>query len=266
MEDKYFSVQIVRVKDDDGERMEDWVAREEPITIFLNSDELVTLMCTPEKLDYMALGFLRSEGFVENKSEVKSLQVDAEKGLVYVETYGDTSPLAEKLYGSRTITTGCGKGTTFFNAWDSLRSKPLDVGDFQVRVSYLLQMINSLQKQAVIFKETGGVHSAALCDTEGIAYFAEDVGRHNALDKIVGQCLWEEMEINDKILVSSGRISSEIMLKAAKLQVPVVVSRAAPTSKGVALAEEMSITMVGFARGRRLNIYTCPERIIIDNA
>lgn len=264
MDNRYVIREIMRIKTGEKQNMEDKIAREEPVTIYLNDTELVTLMCTPEKIDYMAVGFLCSEGFLERKADIKDIRVDEEKGLVFVETYNDTSPLVEKLYGSRTITTGCGKGTTFFTAWDALRSKPVEKKGFKVKVSYLLYLMKSLQENAEIFQETGGVHSAALFDLQESMYFAEDVGRHNALDKIVGMCIWQELDIKDKILVSSGRISSEIMLKAAKLQVPVVVSRAAPTAMGLDIASEMSITMVGFARGKRLNIYTCPERIIND--
>ncbi len=255
-------VEVVMVRGGDGDSVMDKVVREVPVTVYYNGSELVTLLCTPDKLDFLVLGFLRSEGFLEGKGDVKDLRVDDEKGLVYVETHGKKD-LAEKLYGRRTVTTGCGKGTTFFSAWDSLRSKPV-TGDFQISSSQISSLMQQMQDKAAVFKETGGVHSAALCNREKVLYFAEDVGRHNALDKIVGECMWSEVGLKDKVFVSSGRLSSEMMLKAAKLEVPVVVSRSAPTTLGMEIAQKMSITMVGFARGRRLNIYTNPERIMID--
>ncbi len=263
--DNYTVREVVRVKEGVARKVNDKIVREEPVTIFLNDEELVTLMCTPEELKYLALGFLCSEGFLEEKADLEDLRVDGEKGLIHVETRNKTPDLAKDLYGRRTITTGCGKGTTFFTAWDSLRSKPVPDDGFRVEAAYLLTLIKSLQERAELFQETGGVHSTALCSLEGIIYFSEDVGRHNALDKIAGRCFWDERSLKDKILVSSGRISSEIMLKTAKLQVPVLVSRSAPTVLALELAAEMSVTLVGFARGRRMNIYTCPQRIVLDH-
>lgn len=258
----YLKKKVFVVRDNKVQNVSDKVVLESPVTVYYNGGELVTLLCTPHKLDFLALGFLRSEGFVESKGDVKDLSVDDEKGLVFVETH-EKKDLAEKLYGRRTVTTGCGKGTTFFSAWDSLRSRPV-TGHFSVTSSQVLSLMRQLQEKALIFKETGGVHSAALCDREEVLFFSEDVGRHNALDKIVGESIWNEADLKDKILVSSGRLSSEMMLKAAKLEVPVVVSRSAPTALGVEIAEKMSITVIGFARGRRLNIYTVPERVSVE--
>ena len=251
--------EVVFYRDGDFKGGDDKVVFESPVTIYFNGTELVTLLCTPLKLDYLVLGFLRSEGFIESKSDVTDIQVDPKKGAVAVESR-EKKELAEKLYGRRTVTTGCGKGTTFFTAWDSLRSRPVK-SDFEVGALRILSLMGQMQKKAEIFKETGGLHSAALCSSEELLFFSEDVGRHNALDKIVGETLWHELELKDKILISSGRISSEMMLKAAKLEVPIVVSRSAPTELGINIAQKMEITLVGFARGRRLNIYNRPDRV-----
>lgn len=253
--------EVVMVRGDDADTVSDKVVREYPVTIYLNGGELVTLLCTPEKLDYLALGFMRSEGFIEGKADVKDIRADYEKGLVYMETR-EKKELAGKLYGRRTVTSGCGKGTTFFSAWDSLRSKPV-TGDFKITCTQVLDLMRQMQERARVFRETGGVHSAALCDREKVLFFCEDIGRHNAIDKIVGESIWNESDLKDRILVSSGRLSSEMMLKAAKLEVPIVVSRSAPTTLGLEIAEKMSITVIGFVRGQRLNIYTSPERIIL---
>jgi len=122
--------------------------------------------------------------------------------------------------------------------------------------------MESLQQQAVLFKATGGVHSAALADTEKILFFCEDIGRHNAIDKIIGEAIKAGTATDDKIIVSSGRLSSEILLKAAKLQIQMLVSRAAPTSLSIELAESLNITLVGFVRGKRINIYSHGWRIV----
>lgn len=252
---------IVRVEKDRAWETEDPVVREAPLTIYLNGREFVTLLCTPELMDMLAIGFLRSEGLIRDFSDVTSLRVDGEQGFVFVET--QSGGLAEELYGKRTITTGCGKGTVFFSVLDALKSEPVSA-DLTVTVAQIHRLMRALQEQAVLFQLTGGIHSAALCSAEGISYFCEDIGRHNAVDKILGLCLRDGATINEKILVTSGRISSEILVKAAKLGLPVLVSRAAPTTLSVDLAERLGITLVGFVRGQRLNIYSHAERVILD--
>jgi FdhD protein len=251
---------ITRVDSARREVVGDQVVIEAPLTIFLNGSELVTLLCTPEKIDCLALGFLRSEGFVTALDDLQALRARPEEGLVEVELK-DQKGLEEKLFGKRTITSGCGKGTIFYNVLDSLRSAPL-TGTLKIKAARIWEMNNELQQKALLFKATGGVHSAALADNEKLLYFYEDIGRHNAVDKIIGECLLNGTATDDKALFTSGRISSEIMLKAAKLKIQLIVSRAAPTSLSVELAEALNITLVGFVRGRRMNIYSHPWRVV----
>jgi FdhD protein len=236
----------------------DTVVREAPLTIYLNGQEFVTLLCTPELLDMLAVGFLRSEGLVGSYGDIVSLRVDGEQGFVFVETEG--GKLAEKLYGKRTITSGCGKGTVFFSVLDSLQSKPVESA-LTISAAEILSLMRELQERAHLFRLTGGLHSAALCSRKEVVYFCEDIGRHNAVDKIAGLCLRDGVELHDKILVTSGRISSEILVKSAKLGIPVLVSRSAPTSLSIELGEKLGLTLVGFARGRRFNIYSRRDRI-----
>ncbi len=250
---------ITRIRQGEPEELKDLLTVEAPVTIYLNGSELVTLLCTPEKLDLLALGFLRSEGLIAGIDDVKSIRVREEEGLVEVDLYKEGN-LAEKLYGKRTLTSGCGKGTVFYSALDSLRSRPLE-GELIISPEKVSFLIDSLQEKAKVFKVTGGVHSAGLADKDEILIFCEDIGRHNAIDKIVGECLQTGTSTEDKIIVSSGRLSSEILLKAAKLKIQLLISRAAPTSLCVELAESLNITLAGFVRGKRMNIYTHRWRI-----
>lgn len=250
---------ILRVERNRAWETADPVIREVPLTVYLNGQEFVTLLCTPEQMDMLAVGFLRSEGFIRDFSEVTSLRLDEEQGFVYVETQGGR--LAEKLYGKRTITSGCGKGTVFFSVLDALTSEPV-TSDVTVAVAQIHRLMRALQERALLFQLTGGIHSAALCTPETVLFFCEDIGRHNAVDKILGLCLRDGVTITDKILVTSGRISSEILVKAAKLGLPLLVSRAAPTTLSVDLAEKIGITLVGFARGQRLNVYSHARRVV----
>ncbi|RQD74048.1 MAG: formate dehydrogenase accessory sulfurtransferase FdhD, partial [Candidatus Syntrophonatronum acetioxidans] len=152
------------------------------------------------------------------------------------------------------------KGTIFFSVLDSLTSKPIET-EIYFSPAQISTLMKDLQKRADLFRQTGGVHSSALGTAEGIISFCEDIGRHNAVDKLLGECIDKEISLEDKMLITSGRLSSEILLKAAKIGIPVLLSRAAPSSLSVELARKLGITMVGFIRGKRMNIYAGEWRI-----
>ncbi len=250
---------IRTLRDNKWADKEDPVVVETPVTLFLNGKELVTLLCTPEKIDRLALGFLRSEGFIDTVDDLSSIRVN-EGRLVEIELNKDTGAI-EKLYGKRTITSGCGKGTIFFNVLDSMQSKPLD-GKLQVEADTIISLSKKVQHISDLFKITGGVHSAALADKNEILFFFEDIGRHNAVDKLVGECLLGRIPMEGKFFILSGRITSEILLKAARLKTELIVSRAAPTTLSIELADKLNITLIGFARGQRMNIYTNEWRVL----
>lgn len=252
---------INRVENNKSEYLEDNIIVEYPLTIFLNNNELVTLLCSPNGLKYLIIGFLISEGIIKNKDEIENITIDEEKGHAYIDI-GDKSLFAEKLFGKRTITTGCGKGTVFYNVLDSLGTKVIK-DDIKIDEKVILDFSRKLNQDSILFLETGGVHSCALCDNNEILLFHEDVGRHNALDKIIGEALLKDINLKDKILITSGRISSEMIIKATKNGIPIVVSRSAPTDLAVKIAKQFNITLIGFARGNRMNIYNGMDRIII---
>ncbi len=256
-------VDIIRVKSGYPAEEKDQVVVEMPLTIFLNGREFVTLLCSPFSLDCLAVGFLRSEGLLFDSGDLEEISLDREKGFVYVRTAGSVD-LEEKLYGKRTVTSGCGKGTVFFNVLDSLQSKPV-VSSLRLSGEVLLKLLKEMQNNSALFKATGGVHSAALADREQLLFCSEDIGRHNAVDKIVGRCILDNISMDDKILLTSGRLSSEIVIKGAKMGFPIIVSRSAPTTLSVEIAAKLGITLVGFARGKRLNIYANPNRINSDS-
>ena len=251
---------IIRLDKDGREEVNDILVEEAPLTIYFNDEELVTLLGTPEFHKELAVGFLAAEGLIRTKEDILSIQVDEAKGVVRVKAKAPDI-IAEKLFLKRYITTGCGKGTTFYNVVDSTLVKKMDT-DVKLEFQTIFRLMTEMQTRSELYKDTGGVHSAALCDRERILAFREDVGRHNAADKIMGWSFLEEVELKDKFLLTSGRISSEILLKVAKMGIPILVSRSAPTQLAVKLANELGVTVVGFVRGRRMNIYTHPERII----
>jgi len=259
MDNETEKVSIVKFTETGSSSIEDMVAKESPLTIILNNRELVTLLCSPENLRYLAVGFLFSEGLLKSKDEIKKIMVDDRRGVVRVETEGDEEPASDALF-KRFITSGCGRGASFYSAVDAQDQVKVES---QVKISTLevLALVHEFQHRSQIYRSTGGVHSAALCDIRDVLVFGEDIGRHNAVDKIFGSCILNDIATDDHIIITSGRISSEILLKIARRNVPIIVSKSAPTNLGVRLANDLGVTLVGFVRGKRMNVYTHAERI-----
>lgn len=245
---------INKIKKEEISTLEDIVVIEYPFTIFINDEELITLLCSPKSLKYLAVGFLYSEGFINSFSDIKNMIIDEEKGIadIFVK---EENKLAEKLYGKRTITSGCGKGTIFYSVIDSFKSKAINK-DFSIEPKNIVRLMRQFNKKSELFLNTGGVHSCAIANFDDIIVFEEDIGRHNALDKVIGKALVENIDLTDKIVLTSGRISSEILIKAAKNQIPIIASRSAPTSLAVEMARELNILLIGFVRGEKMNIYS----------
>ena len=252
-------VPVLRLTESGKSTADDVVVREFPLTIVLNNQELVTLLCSPKNLDYLAVGFLSSEGLLKSKEDIKKIAVDDRRGVVRVETEVENKQAGEVLF-KRLITSGCGRGASFYSA--------ADVGgqvkvESQTRISAreVFELVKEFQHRSQVFRMTGGVHSAALCDTKSILVFSEDIGRHNAIDKIFGECILKDIPTDDRIIATSGRVSSEILLKAAKRNIPLLISKSAPTDLGVRLANDLGVTLIGFVRGKRMNVYANDWRL-----
>jgi FdhD protein len=227
------------------------VPSEMALAVYVNRQELVTILCTPTKLNCLVLGFLYAEGIISGIGDVASMRVCEEESLADVML---NNPEYE-LPTQRTLTSGCGGGATF-----KTRGQRVD-SDLVATPKEVLALMKQLQEQMVLYRLSGGVHASALSDTENLLVVAEDIGRHNSLDKIQGECLLSRLSTRDRLLLSTGRLSSEMLLKAARMQVPVVVSRHSPTGSAVSLARDLGITLVGHARGSRLSVYSHPERL-----
>ena len=253
---------ILRVTEQGRSEEEDIITVEFALTIILNNQELVTLLCSPTDLNYLAIGFLYSEGLLKSKDEIKKIVVDDQRGVVRVETEEDKG-LASQLLFKRLITSGCGKGASFYSDADVKNQAKVES---QIRISapQVFALVKEFQHRSQVYKTTGGVHSAALCDTKSILVFSEDIGRHNAIDKIFGECILTDLPTEDGIIITSGRISSEILLKVARRNIPILISKSAPTSLGVRLATDLGVTLIGFARGKRMNVYTDSWRVVAE--
>jgi len=237
------------------------VAEEAAFTIFLNGDELVTLMATPDHLDELAVGFLRTEGFIGCREDMRSLEVDGQVGIVRVVT-AEPSDFARRFFGRRVLSPGCGGALSLP---DRVRLLPLGESSRRLRVSCerLLELVDLL-RAAPLHRATGATHSAVLPPIAGEEppVLREDIGRHNAVDKAIGRLTLDGLSAEERVLVTSGRISSDVVRKAAGVGIPVILSRSAPTGLAVELAERLGMTVVGFARGGRLNVYSGEERLI----
>lgn len=241
----------------------DWLAEELPLTLFVNGQEMLTTLCSPSLLEELVLGLLFDEGLISSLAEVHSLRVDRRKGAAYAQIAEPAAQLATRLAGRRLLTSGCGQRSPFYAVGDA--SLPVLQWQGTVLAEPLLAVLRSWQTGQSLWHLTGGVHGAALATPAGrILVQAEDIGRHNAVDKISGLCLrrgWEPPGQAGPVLLVTGRISSEMVRKVAHARIPVVVSRSAATSLAVDLAEALGVTLAGFARGGRMNIYSHPERM-----
>jgi FdhD protein len=256
----YKDTDIVRYSDKGAEHISDIVVEEYPLTLFLEGREFVTLLCSPEDFGYLVTGFLLSEGFIKTNEDIDSMRIDKDKGIAEIELKGG-SILAEKLYGTRTITSGCGRGPVFYNVKDSIDTQGLDKDGLKIGYQTIAKLMKEFDGRAIVFKKTGGVHSCALGTGEGIEIYHEDIGRHNAMDKVLGHAVQKNLNFGECIALTSGRISSEMLIKAAKRGIPVIASRSAPTVLAVELANRLNITLAGFVRGRRFNVYSGFNRI-----
>jgi FdhD protein len=260
-DEKAVTREVVSIQSNTSETAERSVVREVPLTVFLNGKELLTLLTTGDANRELAVGFLLSEGFFQSREDLKSIRVDDEAGVVEVELAGDLD-LTEKLWGKRAVTSGCGKGATFYHVLDSLQSGKISSA-LTVSPARVYELMKELNRLSDLYRETRGVHNSALSDGEKLLVFRDDIGRHNAVDKIRGACFLEDISLGDKLLVTTGRMSSEIVVKVAKMGVPILISRSAPTSLALDLAERIGLTLIGYVRGDKMTVYTGGQRVLI---
>lgn len=260
-DDKTGKLTVVEVRQRKRKVKVDVVVEELPFTIFLNGQELATLLSSPGDSDYLAVGFLYSERLVENKDEIKSLVFNKDRSIIKVETKNQERPDSTKKVKKR-ISSGCGTLANISGNLFDIRQYSKVGSRLAISPDEITELMRKLQHRSRLYRSTGGVHSAALSSGNDILIFAEDIGRHNAVDKVLGHAILDSIPLEDRIILTSGRVSSEIALKAVRANIPIVISRSAPTMLGAKLASHLGVTLIGFARGRRMNIYTHEERVI----
>ena len=253
---------ILKISGSRVEGVVDEVASELPVRLILNNQQLVTLLCTPSELEELAVGFLLSEGLLRERSAIRKLEFIESDAAIRIEL-SDLPADWEKMFEKRTISSGCGKGITFTSPRMETDSR-INVTGPILSLKALKDLLNEFRSISKLYIATGGVHSAALSDGKDLLFFSEDIGRHNAVDKLIGKAFLRSVPVENKVLLTSGRVTSEIVTKAGRNRFPVLISRAAPSCMAISYAEDMGITLVGFARGDRMNIYTWPNRIRME--
>ncbi|HEY6895953.1 MAG TPA: formate dehydrogenase accessory sulfurtransferase FdhD [Rhodocyclaceae bacterium] len=249
------------VIDQDGNVIEAHMPGERPLTLYLDKREIVTLMTLGQNPEALVLGYLRNQRLVENLRDVATLQVDWEVDAAAITTWGgDAGERCEELLKRRTVTSGCGQGTQFGDHLERLEALPPHQGPAIPR-STLYALVNEVRQLDTIYKKSGAVHGCVLADGSRVLHHIEDIGRHNAVDSISGLMWQEGASGHDKLFYTTGRLTSEMVIKVVEMGVPVLISRSGTTEMGLAVARRCGVTLIGRARNERFLVFNGAERI-----
>ena len=251
----------VTAVDEFGATRDVQVAGESPLTLYVDGREIVTLMTLGTHPEALTIGYLRNQRFIESLEEIKDVQVDWRTEAVQVTTWNGVEGWDEKLK-KRTVTTGCGQGTVFSCTLDALYH--LKLPSVSVRQSMLYGLLENIRQHNEIYKRAGAVHGCGLCRGTEILMFVEDVGRHNAADAIAGYMWLEHLSGSDCVFYTTGRLTSEIVMKVTQMGIPILLSRSGITHMGLELAQELGINMIARAKGRHFLIYNGVDNMIFD--
>lgn len=251
----------VTARDEYGHTRELHIADERPLTIYLDRYEVVTLMTLGTRPELLTLGYLRNQGLVSRLEDIVSIQVDWDVAAAAVTTRMDEENWQSKL-GKRTVTTGCGQGTIFGDIMEQLAN--IKLAPPLLKQSVIYGLLKNLNEYNEVYRSAGAVHGCALCQGTGILTFVEDVGRHNAVDAIAGHMWLDDIPGDDKIFYTTGRLTSEMVIKVAQMGIPVLLSRSGITRMGLQLAQDVGVTMLSRAKGRHFLVYNGFEHIELD--
>lgn len=246
--------------DQTGQPVEIAVVEERPLTIYLNRQEIVTAMTIGDYPDYLALGFLRNQGMLLDDDTVTAVDYDEEVETVVVRTLRETS--YEEKVQKKTRTSGCAVGTVFGDMMEGLEG--LTLPQAELRTSWLYALAHQINTMPSLYLHAGAIHGTVLCQQEKPLVYMEDVGRHNAVDKVAGFMFHHDMQAADKILYTTGRLTSEMVIKTALMGIPVLASRSGFTAWGVEIARQVGLTLIGRMRGQRFVCLSGEERLVRD--
>ncbi|KAF3978170.1 MAG: formate dehydrogenase accessory sulfurtransferase FdhD [Methylococcales symbiont of Iophon sp. n. MRB-2018] len=244
--------------DESGNRREIELVGERALTLYVDKKEIVTLMTMGTHPELLTLGYLKNQGFFEHINEIARIQVDWETEAVAVVTKHKNSDFSKQME-QRTVTTGCGQGTVFGRLMDKL--KGIKVTPFLLKQTDIYAVLDALKSHNEVYKKAGAVHGCALCTTSSINFFIEDVGRHNAVDAIAGYMWLNNIKGDDKIFYTTGRLTSEMLIKISQMGIPVILSRSGATQMGLEMAQQSGVTMISRAKGQHFMVLNGIENI-----
>ena len=254
----------VMVRDQNNKERKVAIPGESPLTIRVDGRELVTIMTLGTNPRELVLGFIRNQGLVEDIADIESVDIkwEIEMADIRIKPGKGLNGISEKL-SKRTVTSGCGGGTLFAQNMDDLYE--LKLPEIKIRQSTIYSLLKQLKKYNSIYRQAGSVHGCGLCNTTEILFFYEDVGRHNAADTIAGRMWLDGIPGGDKILYTTGRLTSEIVIKAAMMGIPALLSRSGVTQMGLELAQDLGIALIARARAKKFYVYNAAENVIFDD-
>ncbi|CAH6799556.1 Sulfur carrier protein FdhD [Vibrio chagasii] len=251
----------VEVFDEYGEKLTKQIACERPLTVMLNWKEIVTLMTLGSRPEALVLGYLKNQSFLSDPEAVESIIIDWETSSAAVITKEDTSQLEQALK-KKTVTSGCGQGTMYGNVMKQLED--YQVPQTKIKQSEIYTALEALTHYNDTYKKAGAVHGCAVCKDDQVLSFVEDVGRHNAVDTLAGEMWLNKEDGGDKIFYTTGRLTSEMVIKVAQMGIPVLLSRSGVTQMGLDLAQRFGITTIARAKGLRFQVFTGADKIDFD--
>ena len=255
----------VEVMDERGRISQTFIPAERPLTLYLDKRELVTLMTMGANPEALALGYLRNQRFVRSITDIASVQVDWEVDAVAVTTRGGVDNIEERT-AKKVVTTGCGQGTVFGGLMDEIDTVVLSP-DARIGQQTIYRIVDTIRKHESIYKQAGSVHACTLFSSEGeLIYFVEDIGRHNAVDAIAGRMWLDGVSGSDKVFYTTGRLTSEMVIKGAQMGIPFLMSRSGTTQMGHAVANRVGMSLLGRCSGRHFLVFSGRERIDFDLA
>ena len=247
--------------DQEGRRIAQHVVHERPLTIFLNSQEIVTAMTIGDHPDWLAVGYLLNQGMLKADDEITGIEHDADLDVVVVRTARSTN--FEAKLKKKVRTSGCAQGTVFGDLIETIEQIEL-AKDAVIRTSWLYALAKKINTRPSLYLKAGAIHGCVLCEQDRPLVYVEDVGRHNAVDKIAGWMFLNKVAPENKIFYTTGRLTSEMILKCVAMRIPILASRSGFTAWGVELARQTGLTLIGRARGKRFVALSGLERIVFD--
>ncbi len=247
--------------DHEGRAIELRVITERPLTLFLNSQEVVTMMTIGDYPEYLAVGYLLNQNMLGPDDEIIGIDYDEDIETVVVRTAVETD--YEKKLGKKILTSGCGQGTVFGDVMEKFENIQVDAGAV-LRTSWLYALTRQINTMPSLYLAAGAIHGCVLCETDQPLVYMEDVGRHNAIDKIAGYMMLNGISPKGKIFYTTGRLTSEMVIKTVQMEIPILISRSGFTAWGVELAQSADLTLIGRAKGKRFITVSGAHRIVYD--